>query len=77
MLGSVPSRVTKASQSSQVHVILWGLRKRRLPQKVDALPLPQPPFLIVRFKVNLKRLAVAHQVINQNAHLRCDDPLSS
>lgn len=76
MLGSVPSRVTKASQSSQVHVILWGLRKRRLTEG-RCSPPPPPPSLIVRFKVNLKRLAVAHQVINQNALLRCDDPLSS
>lgn len=35
-------------------------------------PPPPPPSLIVRFKVNLKRLAAA----NQNTHLRCDDPLS-
>ena len=77
MLGFVPSRVTKASQSYQVPVILWGLQKKKLglTQKVDSLPLPHLLSLIVRFKVNPKRLAVVHQVKNQNFNLRCDDPL--
>ena len=76
MLGFVPSRVTKASQSYQVPVILWGLQKKLgLTQKVDSLPLPHLLSLIVRFKVNPKSLAVVHQMKNQNFHLRCDDPL--
>ena len=77
MLGSVSSRVTKASQSHQAHVILWGLQKKKLglTQKVDSLPLLYLLSLIVRFKVNPKMLAVVHQVKNQNFHLRCDDPL--
>ena len=67
----------QGSQSYQVHVILWGLQKKKpgLTQKLDSLPLAHLLSLIVRFKVNPQRLAVVHQVKNQNAHLRYDDPL--
>lgn len=39
--------------------------------------LPYPLSLIVRFKVNLKGSAMVQLVENQNAYLRCVEPLIS
>lgn len=40
----------------------------------EALTLPHLLSLIVKFKVNLKKLAMVQLVENQNAQLRCDGP---